>query len=554
MGKAASQITKRYSDWLAGCFLAAALSVLYITIRPPLFDRDGYVYRLMAQSPGWLLDAIPHHLLWIPLQRILFSIFYRLGYKTTAPFQIYGIVMSCTVLLFFFWLLLETSRTRRFALAAVLLVAFSPGFWYLTLQNQPYPLVFLAIVLYLRAWHTLDRRAPTGPRLLAAGVCLAGAILMQQGVAFLVAAGALALLLSGSDAFSRRLVRAVTWSAGITAMVLPAYVLIWALAAAPRISFWNWITLYLRGQHAIQFRFPESLIKAVMGLTGALIQSHNIQALFEEKFSPTATLACYSAFGIVLVAAATALFWRSAAGPRLIRLVQTDSLFAVSVFSVVFWSVFVILWEPVTSYYWVLTFFPGLLCLGLLFRNSAECGLKVFAAVVVFLVGWNGYFNRGYDAVSSRNFPEPLVAAIEGHLGQRDVFIVLGHEDWYGEMNYDLLFACLRARPRNPGLSILDDFVLPSAGQAWPEKLRHAIDATVDSGGRVFVAAHVFDPRSYQDLANNADPYDPFFQKQMLTLSGPILYEQVRGVLAAYARQDSDLKVGEDGYFVLKRR
>src|SRR5215469_18775602 len=113
MEKAASQITKRYSDWLAGCFLAAALSVLYITIRPPLFDRDGYVYRLMAQSPGWLLDAIPHHLLWIPLQRILFSIFYRLGYKTTAPFQIYGIVMSCTVLLFFFWLLLETSRGHK---------------------------------------------------------------------------------------------------------------------------------------------------------------------------------------------------------------------------------------------------------------------------------------------------------------------------------------------------------------------------------------------------------------------------------------------------------
>jgi len=289
-------------------------------------------------------------------------------------------------------------------------------------------------------------------------------------------------------------------------------------------------------------------------MTGSLIQSHNIQAFFEENLSPTATLATYAALGIVLSAAAAALFWRGTMGPRFVRLFRTNSLFAVSLLSVVFWSAFVILWEPVTSYYWVLTFFPGLLCLGLMFRSNAWRGLNVFAAVVVFLVGWNGYFNHGYDAVSSRNFPEPLVANIEGHLGLRDVFIVLGHEDWYGDMNYELLFACLRARPRNPGISILDDFVLPSGGQAWQDKLRHTIDATIDSGGRVFVAAHVFDPRSYQDLANTMDPYDPFFQKGMLALRGPVVYEQVRRVFAPYGQQNSDLKVGEDGYFVLQRR
>jgi hypothetical protein len=225
------------------------------------------------------------------------------------------------------------------------------------------------------------------------------------------------------------------------------------------------------------------------------------------------------------------------------------------VLTIVFWSAFVIAWEPVTSYYWVLLFFPALVCVGLMLRERGWPGLRIFAVGVVLLIPLNGYLNRADDLALSQNFPEPLVASIQRHVGPRDIFVVLGSNDWYGEIDYDLLFTCLKAAPRNPGLAIVEDFVLPAGGsQAWEATLRQKIDATIDSGGKVFVAGHIFDPDSYKDLTGTNDAFDPYFIKQNLGLKGPALLQQVNEVFAPYNLEETDFKIGADDYYVLRRK
>lgn len=531
------------------------MGLLYLTVRPPLFDIDGYQYYLAALQPEAFYNVNSHHLLWNPIEMFLLTVAGSLGYKTPVPFEIFGILLNCITLFLFYVLLFETCENRLFAIAAVLLVGFSPRFWYLGFQNQPYPLMFLAIVLYLHAWNTKDGAAPAGLRLVASGLCLAVAIFMQQGAAFLVPAGALALLLFGTDAPRQRVMRAVAWGAGISAIVGPIYIWLWAATADRGTSFWGFVTDYLENQHSLQFQFPATFIKTVMGIAGAVLQSDQIQGYLETNLSATGIYVLYSGLGLLICAATAVLARRPGLSQQVKELIRHNALFAVSVLSILFWSAFVIAWEPVTSYYWVLAFFPALVCIGLLLRERGWPGLRIFAATVVLLIVWNGYFNWADDLALSRNNPEPLVASVREHLGPRDIFVVLGNNDWFGNMDYDLLFTCLQATPRNPGVAIVNDFVLPAAGSpTWETKLRQKIDETLSSGGRVFVAQHVFDPDSYKDLAGTNAAFDPYFNKQNLGLDGPALQRQVKEVFTPYNLEDSDFKIGDDDYFDIQRK
>lgn len=544
-----------HRDWAPGALIAIAMGLLYLALRPPLFDIDGYEYYLAVLQPDAFDNVNAHHLLWNPIQMLLLAIATSLGAKGPVPFQIFGILLSCATLFFFYVLLVETCGNKLFAVASVLLVAFSPRFWYLGFQNQPYPLMFLAFVLYLHAWHTNDGRVPSGLRLAASGLCLTVAIFMQQGAAFLVPAGGLVLLLFGNDAPRRRLIRAIAWGVGIGAFVVPIYIWLWAAVADEGTTFWGFVTEYLDSQHSIQFQFPTTLIKTVMGIAGAVLQSDQLQGVLEGNFTASGVYILYAVMGLLICAAAVVLDRRAGLIGQLTRLIRDNALFAVCVLSIVFWSAFVIAWEPVTSYYWVLLFFPVLVSVGLMLRERGWPGLWLFATAVVLLIPLNGYLNRADDLALSHSFPEPLLASIQQHVGPRDVFVTLGSNDWFGNIDYDLLFTCLKAAPRNPGLAILDDFVLPAGGsQSWEAKLRQKIDATLNSGGKVFVAEHVFDPDSYNDLTGTKDAFDPYFIKQNLGLNGPALLAQVKEVFAPYNLEDSDFKIGADDYYVLRRK
>src|SRR6266446_6456615 len=118
-------------DWAPGALIAAAMGLLYLAVRTPLFDSD----RLAMMDHA--------HLLWEPLQILMVAIARPLGNSIVVPFQIFGILVNCATL-FLFWILLrKVSGSILFASTAVITVGFSPRFWYLGFQNQPYPLLFL---------------------------------------------------------------------------------------------------------------------------------------------------------------------------------------------------------------------------------------------------------------------------------------------------------------------------------------------------------------------------------------------------------------------------
>ena len=174
---------------------------------------------------------------------------------------------------------------------------------------------------------------------------------------------------------------------------------------------------------------------------------------------------------------------------------------------------------------------------------------------MVPLVAWNAYFNLAYDRTYSRNFPEPLIKSIDQNLGPKDIFVVLGHNNWYGGMDYDLLFQSLASVFDNPGVAILDDFVMqPSSSRSWRERLRDKIESTINSGGRVFLAEHVLDPESFADLDGSRDPFAPFVNKHYLGVDGAQLQSEVSQFFDGYELTDAPFAIGLDKYYLLTRK
>jgi hypothetical protein len=168
---------------------------------------------------------------------------------------------------------------------------------------------------------------------------------------------------------------------------------------------------------------------------------------------------------------------------------------------------------------------------------------------------WNCYSNYAYDRNNSRNFPDPLLASIQQHVGVHDNFLVLGDDHWFANVNYILLFRVLNYSARNPGVAIFNDLILkPGGTQNWRDKLRAKIDSTLNSGGQVFVASHVFDPASYRDLSNHKDPFNEQIDRRYMTIDGPAFYQDLRQFFATYSLSPSDFAVGVDRYLILTRK
>ena len=541
-------------NWAPGALIAAAIGLLYLAVRTPLFDSDGYVYRLVMLGPDRLEYMDHAHLLWEPLQILMVAIARPLGNSTIFPFQIFGILVNCATL-FLFWILLrKVSASSLFASTAVITVAFSPRFWYLGFQNEPYPLLFLFAVLYLMCWHTADGNPPSGLRLIAAGFCLAAAIFFHQAAVVLVPAGCLALIIFGDETLRRRLVRAILWGAGIAAIVVPVYLYVWSISGSDS-ALLPWTLGEYEEQHFLELSLPATFIKSTMGASGAVVQSDSIQSFLGQNLSAKQIFALYAALGIVICAGLAALAWRARSNRLLVQLTKTNALFIVSLLSIFFWSAVVSASEPVTSNYWVLNFFPALVCLGFVLRACAWRGLTAFAATALVLSGVNGYLNYAEYYAQSRNPPERLLASVNQHLAKRDIFIVLANKDWYGATDYESLFRILKQDADDRGQAILNDYVLPAEGSSsWSDRLGEKIRSTIDSGGKVYVGAYVLDPDSYSDLAGAKDPFSPNLNLEYVGIDGPALLRQVKQIFAPYTLADSDFKIGDDEYFELRRK
>jgi hypothetical protein len=239
-------------NWAPGALIAAAMGLLYLAVRPPLFDIDGFPDRLDALDPEAISNTLPNHILWIPLQMALASFSRWIGHPTTIPFQVIGIILNCTTLFFLYLLLRRITGSTLFAAVSVLFVSFSPWFWYLGFQNRPYPMFFLATALNLTLWNTADGNPPTGLRLFGSALCVLAAISMHQGAVMLVPATALVLMLSGRDSVRVRITRALVWGGSITVVVAAIYLFFYWWILAPEESMLHWAIGYAGDVHPPQ--------------------------------------------------------------------------------------------------------------------------------------------------------------------------------------------------------------------------------------------------------------------------------------------------------------
>jgi len=543
-----------YQTWTIALCLAVICAAVYLAVRPPLFDFDGYSYLLDAVGPDRLNNIDPVHVLWEPIELGLLSFIGTAEHPPTAPFQIVGIVLNCFCLFFFCALLCKRSGSRLFAVASALFIAFSPRFWYLGFQNEPYPILFLALVLYLFTWSSSDGKVPTGLRLAAGAVCLATGILVHQAAVFFVPAGVIALVGFGGGTITRRIVRGLVWGGAIAALVLPVYLYVWKVVN-PGSPFLSWAISELTNQHPLQVQFPGTAIKSIIGALGAVAQDGTIQPFLDKHFSRSQVFGLYGGIGAAICAGAIVFVWRTNGVAVLLKVARSSALFTMSLLSMIFWSAIVIAYEPVTPNYWLVDVFLALVCVGVVIRERQWRGVPILAGVLFALAAMNAWLDYMADQEWALNAPERLVASIDRYVGKQDIFIVLADHDWYGEVEYELLFYYLRVSSDPRGVAILNDFLLPAKGsRLWREQLQNKINSTLNSCHRVFVAANVLDPDSYADLAGNRDPFSPFVHPEYLGLKGEELLKEVEQALEPYELEHSELTVGADEYFAIRSR
>ena len=128
----------RYERWLAAGVTIACASI-YLALRPPIYDGDGYLDLIYAVGANRLDAVDPTHLLSIPIEIAMISVSGAHPYAPTIPFQVLGISLTCFALFYFCLLLMRIGASALVAATACVFVAMSPRVWYVAFQNKPYP-------------------------------------------------------------------------------------------------------------------------------------------------------------------------------------------------------------------------------------------------------------------------------------------------------------------------------------------------------------------------------------------------------------------------------
>ena len=528
----------------ASIAFAAILSV-YLSLRPPLYNFDGYSVQLEALEPfdpGYLN---PHHLIWYPLQRVLAAVASAIGAPSPGAFQFTGMLVISISLALLCLLLVRQTQRVLLPCAITIFIAFSPSIWALGLQNQPYTLLALCLVLALWTW--ADWTAPTRLRLIACGMALGVAILLQQAMAITVPAIALGWVLAGEGNFKDRLRRASIWVGAITVSVAAVYAFVAHRAGIAPSGFVKWTLEYLQDQHSIQLYWPQTAIKCVMGMAGTLVESSWISYQLNPWEHSAAIWRLYGGILFASFVAAAALLLRRTVRARLARLFRSDASFAMASLQVLAWTAFVVLWEP-TGHFWSVNLFPlAFLSMGWI-RVSGNRTAAIVAGLLLTISAWNVYANHRQDQAYSVSYPPPLLEQIRAELGPNDVFIVAGR-DWYANRDYSLLLECLDEWPRNPAVPLLDDYIMKNPRGEWQPKLDQELTATFAAGGRVYVAEHVLWDDSYRDLEQTGDPFSTYAHMEYAGLGGTNLSDEIKSFFGRYAMKPSRFQVGNDPFF-----
>jgi hypothetical protein len=101
------------------------------------------------------------------------------------------------------------------------------------------------------------------------------------------------------------------------------------------------------------------LIKAVMGLSGVLLQSVVIKDYLTSNYSSRAIYTLYASIGVLALVGISWWARRDHVGKIVSRLIRVNALFAVSSLSTLLWIAFVVIWQPAEPHFWCAALFPS---------------------------------------------------------------------------------------------------------------------------------------------------------------------------------------------------
>ena len=532
--------------WWLSVAVFVGLATLGLWLAPPLYNFDGYMYRLAGRSP---IDNLnPTHLLWIPIQAGIWGVCDRFHWTSPVPFQVVGILTTALAQALFFRLLARRPALVPVALASTVFVATSPWVWQLLPINQPYPLLFLVVVLLLLAWRTVPHR----PVALAGlgGLAVVATLLQEAAVLWCGALVGLLVVLAPGPA-RQRWRRALAWGLGVGGAVLGAFLIAAVLLEVESArGFVEWVTGYAQSQHGLLQRPIANLVKGGMGIVQSLVQCDRGVDWLQQRYTAAQILTGTALIEIaVLAAGGGALGFRR---PR--QWVRSwpwrAPLFLACLTLAGVWAVFCVVWEP-TGYYWSVALFPVFTAAVLILENSPAASRWVVVGLLLAATAWNFHESRRIDRHNGARFPDPQLARIQQVVRPQDELLFLQLE-WIDQVDYDLLVNCLERAGRTNTVTLVEKY-LTAKTLSWEVPAAYDINAVLNRGGRVYVSDLVFRPALYDDLAGDG-AFSPYSITANQAIQGPALSERVQQFFQRYHREPSELQLGTDHFWVITGR
>jgi len=521
-----------------GILLCGLFGLCYFWISPPLFNYDGYSYRLQGLAP--LQNINQTHLIWVPFQWIVWQLSYLFHSSSTRFFQSISTIILVFVYIRSFQLWERISGSASVAAALTLFVACAPPIWYLGSQNEPYPLLFLCVISSLSL-------IGEGRGEAKAVFWLSLATLLHQAALLLCIGFAIARLLTGKEPLRSRCRRAFLWLAAVGFFVGSSYSLVAFLKGIPSLpAFWNWLLGYLHTQHHVQGCWYESLAKSMVGLAYAVLPLQAQEDRLYAHFNDAQIRAGLITLCGVLVLSALALsIW-----PRFRRWIRAlpwrdESVLGVSIALMVSWAFFAIFWEP-TNYYWAVILFPALTLAARAFRAPSSWHAPILGLLISISV-WNLSGDLQQDALNAQRFPDPQLQSIRARISKNDLLLFL-KQSWHDGVDYDLLGRCLTLEGYHVEY-VLDHYVIRQPAH-WQDKLNARFTRSGRMHQSIFVSQWILRRDLYKDLAN-AYFLSSYVMEKYRPIAGPPLFVEVNAFFKTYKRTDSGLNLRDDTFVIV---
>ncbi len=523
--------------------LFGLLAILGVVLAPPLCDWDGYVNHLYGLSPVEYLDG--PHLLWIPFQWLLLRVFGWFHLSGTVPFQVVSILFAALACTLQFRLMATRQEHLAVAFVAAVFIATSPWVWYLAPSNQPYSLLFLLTVLFLYVWRSSRRQLVS---LLGCIVCLS--TLLQMAAILWVGAAGLLLLCFTPGSVWERLKRSFLWGLGVCSAVLAAYVLAVVLLRIESFKeIYAWATGDLTSIHGLAQDGWANLVKSGFGITATFVQTKPLQDWLVERYTPDLISTGLAVTEVILIACGLLLLLFRRVRRWIVSWPWRNPLFAACLSLLFVWPVFCVVWEPINKF-WAVCLFPFFQALILVCRNEPRWTRYGLIVVLTLAIAWNLHADVAIDLRRAASFPTPQLDRIHSLIGPQDRLVMFYRGEGH-DVNYDLLLTCLEWEGWTNAESLADKYLVARPSD-WEGALEDEIGEVLESGGRVFVSDLVFTPAAYDNMAENGrPPFSTFRVEAYVALQGAELYKRVSLFLEAYKRQPSELKLGQDRFWVI---